>query len=89
MILQGALNRDTLLPLWQQREQLLKGIRFLEVSDLQRVDSSGVALMLHFCHHQRQRGGSMTLTGVTDRTRTLIALYKLQDILPCAQTANT
>lgn len=88
VILRGTLDRDTLLPLWQQREQLLDGIRFLEVSDLRHVDSAGVALVLHFYYHQRQRGSSMTLIGITDRMRTLIALYKLQNILPCAQTAS-
>ncbi|MCR3755641.1 MAG: intermembrane phospholipid transport system protein MlaB [Sodalis sp. Psp] len=89
LILQGELDYDTLLPLWRQREQLLNGVQFLEVSNLQHIDSAGVALMLHFYHYQRQRGGSMILTGVTDQTRTLIALYKLRDILPCAYTSST
>lgn len=83
LILQGELDRDTLLTLWQQRQPLLEGVRFLDVSDLRRVDSAGVALMLHFYHYQQQRGATLALTGVTDRLRTLIALYKLQAILPC------
>ncbi|CUX97027.1 lipid asymmetry maintenance protein MlaB [Candidatus Hoaglandella endobia] len=88
LILQGELDRDTLLSLWPQRQQLLTGINFLDVSGLQRVDSAGVALMLHFYHHQRQSGCSLILTGVTDRLSTLIALYKLQDILPRVTTAG-
>lgn len=88
LILQGELDRDTLLILWQQRQQLLDGIRFLDVSGLKRVDSAGVALMLHFYHQQQQRGDTLALTGVTDRLRTLIALYKLQAILPCSQPVN-
>ncbi|MGL9723914.1 lipid asymmetry maintenance protein MlaB [Sodalis sp. (in: enterobacteria)] len=88
LILRGELNRDTLPTLWQQRQGLLDGIRFLDVSGLKRVDSAGVALMLHFYHHQQQRGATLALTGVTDRLRTLIALYKLQAILPCAPSAS-
>ncbi|CRL43839.1 putative phospholipid ABC transporter-binding protein MlaB [Sodalis glossinidius str. 'morsitans'] len=89
LILHGELDRDTLLTLWQQRQPLLEGIRFLDVSNLRRVDSAGVALMLHFYHYQQQqRGATLALTGVTDRLRTLIALYKLQAILPCTTTAD-
>ncbi|MFT4463783.1 MAG: lipid asymmetry maintenance protein MlaB [Sodalis sp. (in: enterobacteria)] len=87
LILQGELDRDTLPTLWQQRQALLDGIRFLDVSGLKRVDSTGVALMLHF-YHQQQRGDTLALTGVTDRLRTLIALYKLQAILHCAPSAS-
>lgn len=87
LILRGELNRDTLLTLWQQRQGLLDGIRFLDVSGLKRVDSAGVALMLHFYHQQKQ-GATLSLTGVTNRLRTLIALYKLQAILPCAPSAS-
>ncbi|KYP97572.1 anti-sigma B factor antagonist [Sodalis-like endosymbiont of Proechinophthirus fluctus] len=82
LILQGELDRDTLPTLWQHRQVLLDGIRFLDVSGLKRVDSAGVALMLHF-YHQQNRGDELVLTGVTDRLRTLIALYRLQAILPC------
>ncbi|MEN3261686.1 lipid asymmetry maintenance protein MlaB [Sodalis endosymbiont of Spalangia cameroni] len=88
LILRGELDRDTLPTLWQQRQGLLDGIRFLDVSGLKRVDSAGVALMLHFYHQQQQRGATLALTGVTDRLRTLIALYKLQTILPCAPSAS-
>jgi len=80
--LQGELDRDTLLSFWTQRETVLPGIRFLDVSRLDRVDSSGVAMMLHLCASQAKQGGSLVLTGVTEKLRTLITLYKLQDILP-------
>ncbi|CUX96388.1 lipid asymmetry maintenance protein MlaB [Candidatus Doolittlea endobia] len=83
LILHGELDRDTLLTLWKKRQLLLVGIRFLDVSNLRRVDSAGVALMLHFCYYQQQqRNATLAITGVTDRLRTLIVLYKLQEILP-------
>ncbi|WP_410013364.1 lipid asymmetry maintenance protein MlaB [Sodalis sp. C49] len=84
LVLRGELDRVTLLPFWEQREQALQGIRFLDVSRLDRVDSAGVALMLHLCALQARRGGTLMLTGVTDKLRTLITLYNLHNILPCA-----
>ncbi|WP_413736864.1 lipid asymmetry maintenance protein MlaB [Sodalis sp. RH21] len=84
LVLRGELDRVTLLQFWEQRDAALAGIRFLDVSRLERVDSAGVAMMLHLCALQTQRGGSLLLTGVTEKLRTLIALYKLHNILPCA-----
>lgn len=81
--LQGELDRDTLLSFWTQRDAVLPGIRFLDVSRLDRVDSAGVAMMLHLCAFQAKQGGTLALSGVTEKLRTLIALYKLHDILPC------
>lgn len=89
LILQGELDRDTLLPLWQQRQVFLNGIRFLDVSGLKRVDSAGLALLLQFYQQQRQRGNMLAIIGVTDNLLTLIALYKLQTILPCSQPTDT
>lgn len=88
LFLKGHLDRDTLSKIWQKRQVLLNGIRFLDVSGLKRVDSAGVALMLHFYNQQQQRSDTLKLTGVTDRLSTLIALYKLQTILPCAPSEN-
>ena len=85
LFLIGEFDRVTLLPLWTQRESVLQGIRWLDVSRLQRVDSAGVAAMLHLCAFQSERGGTLALTGITEKLRTLIALYKLHDILPCRE----
>lgn len=88
LVLVGELDRVTLLPLWEQRVSALNGIRWLDVSQLTRVDSAGVALMLHLCEMQRQQGGQLQLIGVTDKLSTLIALYNLHDILPCSGPAG-
>ena len=82
LILRGELDRETLLPLWDQRERLLADKTALDVSQLQRVDSSGLALLVHLRELQRQRGVELKISGATDRLKTLIALYNLQAILP-------
>jgi phospholipid transport system transporter-binding protein len=82
LVLRGEFDRVTLLPLWSARGAALRGIRFLDVSGLDRVDSAGLATMLHLCAQQSAQGGSLTLTGVTHKLLTLITLYHLEDILP-------
>lgn len=87
LVLRGELDRETLLPLWQQRETLLADKTTLDVAQLQRVDSSGLALLLHLCEQQRQRGGELKISGATERLQTLITLYNLQAIIP-VETAS-
>ncbi|VEA70322.1 Probable phospholipid ABC transporter-binding protein mlaB [Serratia rubidaea] len=40
LVLHGDLDRETLLPLWRQRAELLKGKTAIDVAQLRRVDSS-------------------------------------------------
>ncbi|AHK18785.1 lipid asymmetry maintenance protein MlaB [Yersinia similis] len=87
LVLQGELDRETLLPLWQQRETLLADKSRIDVSQLQRVDSSGLALLVHFRELQSQRGSSLDIIGISDRLATLIELYNLQQIIP-VETAS-
>jgi phospholipid transport system transporter-binding protein len=87
LVLQGELDRETLLPLWQQREALLADKTHIDVSQLQRVDSSGLALLVHFREQQSKRGISLTVTGVSNRLSTLIELYNLQQVIPVETTS--
>jgi phospholipid transport system transporter-binding protein len=82
LILRGELDRETLLPLWEQRERLLADKTVLDVTQLQRVDSSGLALLVHLREQQRQRGVELKISGASDRLKTLITLYNLQAIMP-------
>ena len=80
--LYGELNRDTLLALWQQRDTLIDKAEIIDVSGLARVDSAGLALLVHLREEASQQGVTLTIEGITDRLSTLIALYNLQDIIP-------
>ena len=88
LVLQGELDRETLLPLWQQRETLLADKTHIDVSQLQRVDSSGQALLVHFRELRSKQGVSLTITGVSDRLSTLIELYNLRQIIPVETVAS-
>lgn len=82
LILSGCLDRETLLPLWEQRESLLKGVTCVDVAQLERVDSSGLALLVHLRDLAGKHGVELKISGITDRLRTLIELYNLREIIP-------
>ncbi|KGM28120.1 anti-sigma B factor antagonist [Photorhabdus luminescens] len=81
LILKGTLDRDSLLPLWQQKEKLLADIDSINVSQLEYVDSTGLALLVRFKHHMQKRGDKLRFFGIDERLNTLITLYDLQDII--------
>lgn len=77
--LRGELTAETLQPLWQQRKALAAECQQIDVSELSRVDSAGVALLFHL---QQQSGREKpALTGVTDKLQTLLDLYNLAPLM--------
>ncbi|NDL00027.1 MULTISPECIES: lipid asymmetry maintenance protein MlaB [Photorhabdus] len=81
LILKGTLDRNSLLPLWQQKEKLLADIDSINVSQLEYVDSTGLALLVRFKHHMQKRGDKLRFSGIDERLNTLIKLYDLQEMI--------
>ncbi|CAM3721743.1 lipid asymmetry maintenance protein MlaB [Xenorhabdus thuongxuanensis] len=81
LFLRGTLDRDSLLPLWQQKERALEDIDNIDVSQLGRVDSTGLALFVQLKGEYQKRGRTLTFSGVGERLSTLITLYGLQALL--------
>ncbi|MGB9095696.1 lipid asymmetry maintenance protein MlaB [Erwinia sp.] len=79
--LSGELERETLLALWKQRETVMKQIDTIDVSALERVDSAGLALLVHLRQIALQQGKTPHFTGINDKLRSLITLYNLQQII--------
>ena len=80
LALSGELDQDVLLPLWEIREEAVKGITSI---DLSRVDTGGLALLLHLIDLAKKQGNNVTLQGVNDKVYTLAKLYNLPaDVLP-------
>ncbi|CUU22709.1 STAS domain-containing protein [Duffyella gerundensis] len=82
--LSGELDRETLLDLWQQRTSVMKQIDVIDVSALDRVDSAGLALLVHLRQIAQEQGTTPRFQGITDKLQSLITLYNLQQII----TAN-
>ncbi|MDC9595814.1 lipid asymmetry maintenance protein MlaB [Xenorhabdus anantnagensis] len=81
LFLKGTLDRDSLLPLWQQKDRVLEGIDNIDVSSLNHVDSTGLALFVRLKGEYQQRDRTLTFSGVSERLNTLITLYGLQTLL--------
>lgn len=82
--LSGQLDRDTLLALWQQRENVMAKAEIIDVSALERVDSAGLALLVHLREIAREQGRMPRFSGINDKLRSLITLYNLQEIIVSA-----
>ncbi|GAA0470142.1 MULTISPECIES: lipid asymmetry maintenance protein MlaB [Tatumella] len=83
--LTGKLDHETLLPLWEQRDTVMQGISDIDLSGLERVDSSGLALLIHLQDIVRRHGAVLTFTGISDKLQSLITLYNLQHIIVSSQ----
>ncbi|MDH1085868.1 lipid asymmetry maintenance protein MlaB [Pantoea brenneri] len=84
LLLKGELDRDTLLSLWQQRDTLIKDVDIIDVAALERVDSSGLALLVHLREIARTQGITPRFAGISDKLQSLITLYNLQQIIVSA-----
>jgi len=85
LALSGKLDRDTLLALWQARETAMVDIATIDVAALQRVDSAGLALLVHLREIARAQGSAPVFTGINDKLQSLITLYNLQQIIVSAE----
>lgn len=80
LILNGELDRDTLSAFWQQRNQLLKGINLINVSQLSYIDSTGLAMFVRLKLEQRSEN-ELVFEGISERFKMLIRLYKLESFI--------
>lgn len=80
LILTGELDRDTPPTFWQQRNQLLKGINTINVSQLSHIDSTGLAIFIRLKSEQ-QSENKWVFEDISERFKTLIRLYKLEDFM--------
>ncbi len=63
LALSGELDQDVLLPLWEIREEAVKGITSIDLSRVSRVDTGGLALLLHLIDLAKKQGNNVTLQG--------------------------
>ena len=81
--LSGELDQDLLNPLWDKRHEAMQGVTLIDLSDVSRVDTAGVALLTHLIAVGKTQGANVRLHGVSDNVMTLAQLYNLpQDVLP-------
>ncbi len=79
--LEGELNSETLLPLWQQRLEAVSGVTVFDVGGLIRVDTAGLALLIHLIGEAKQQGNDVELRQISENLHTLVQLYNLPESL--------
>lgn len=83
LALLGELDQDVLNPLWDARAEAMKGVTIIDLQGVTRVDTAGVALLVHLVELGKKQGTDVTLLGVSENVSTLAALYNLpQSALP-------
>lgn len=81
LLLSGELERQTLTALWHQREAVMDQVNIIDVSALGRVDTAGLALLVHLRQIAARHGNPPCFAGITEKLQTLISLYNLQQII--------
>ncbi|CAK9883697.1 MAG: putative phospholipid ABC transporter-binding protein MlaB [Candidatus Erwinia impunctatus] len=79
--LNGWLKENTLQELWQKRQQAMSEICVIDVSGVEHIDSAGLALLVHLSQIATHQETPCRLAGVSDKLRSLIMLYNLQNII--------
>lgn len=83
LALAGELDQDVLNPLWDARVDAMKDVTCIDLSQVSRVDSGGLALLVHLVDQAKRQGNSVSLQGVNEKVYTLAKLYNLPaDVLP-------
>ena len=83
LLLVGELDQDVLNPLWDARVEAMKGVTCIDLSQISRVDTGGLALLVHLIDQGKRQGNRVLLSGVNDKVYTLAKLYNLpDDVLP-------
>jgi phospholipid transport system transporter-binding protein len=83
LVLQGELDQDVLNPLWDARVEAMKGITCIDLQGVSRIDTAGVALLIHLIDQGKKQGNLVSLEGISENLKTLAELYNLPvDVLP-------
>ncbi|WP_312947820.1 lipid asymmetry maintenance protein MlaB [Superficieibacter sp.] len=79
--LHGELDQDVLTALWEARQEATQGVSVIELSGITRVDTAGLALLIHLTALIREQGRSVCFSGMSENLLTLTQLYNLPDEL--------
>ena len=67
LALHGELDQDLLVPLWEARAQATAGTAIIDLSQTTRVDTAGLALLVHFCGADSPSVGPGSAAGRQER----------------------
>ena len=77
----GGLTREVVAPLWPQAVRLLDGVRTIDLTEVSRVDSAGIALIAEL---GARLPAAVAIEGEPEGFRALCAAYRLTSSLTFA-----
>ncbi|MBH1665776.1 STAS domain-containing protein [Stenotrophomonas maltophilia] len=75
--LRGALDRAAVIALWPQLQALPAQLARLELGEVERVDSAGLALLAELAARARKAGPPLVISGMPAGYNELSAAYRL------------
>ncbi|WP_416056077.1 STAS domain-containing protein [Stenotrophomonas maltophilia] len=75
--LRGVLDRAAVITLWPQLQALPAQLARLELGDIERVDSAGLALLAELAARARAQGHPLAISGAPAGFNELGAAYRL------------
>lgn len=81
LYLKGTLDHLSLQRIWQQRNVVMQQINTIDLSSLVRVDSAGLALLIHLQQILVQQRKKAVFIGISEKVMSLINLYNLQKVI--------
>ncbi|MGI3474225.1 lipid asymmetry maintenance protein MlaB [Providencia stuartii] len=81
LLLSGTLGRDSLLVFWEKRKSLLAEVEQIDVSGLEHVDSTGLAMLVRLKGELATEKRSLKIVGMSDNLTTLMELYGVKSLL--------
>lgn len=75
--LRGPLDRSAVTVLWPQVQALAGSVQVIDLQQVPRVDSAGVALLAELAARARQQGQPVRLEGAPEGLLELSAAYRL------------
>lgn len=86
LLLSGDIDLLSVLPLWQDATRHFRE-RFpvrVDLAQVGRCDSAGVALLVEWLRQAQARGLSLTFVNIPAQMRAIIQVADLEDVLPIA-----
>lgn len=80
--LSGELDRDTVPPFWRRRTEWLpqEPQVLLDLSEVKRVDSAGMAMLLHLQRQLTDNQQSLVLIQIPTQLRVLLQLSNVEEL---------
>lgn len=75
--LRGVLDRAAVIALWPQLQALPAQLARLELGEVERVDSAGLALLAELAARTRKAGHALAISGAPAGFNELSAAYRL------------